>query len=147
MNRSLKIALILCSVGVTLIAFAALAVFLVVGDFRRAWDTSDRASRDEGVSVGKGTNDAGCFERAIERLREGRAGAAGVRSRPWIQGCFASATPTVEFCADAPPSSDTEASLRWQGERCATKGFAALSLCGAVADEAQTYCETRTNSR
>lgn len=147
MDRSLKIALALCSVGVTLIALAAFAVFVVVGELRRSQDMDDRASRSEGASFGETTNDAGCFERALERLREGRSGTVGIQSRPWIQGCFASATPTAEFCADAPPHSDSEASLRWQGARCAARGFSGLSPCGAVADEAQTYCETRANPR
>jgi hypothetical protein len=132
--------------GLLLIAAAAMVFYGFVTGLRDKWVAGDRGALQLGAGAGKSLRDADCVEQALVRLRDGRAGDVGIYSRPWIKGCLRSATPTVEFCRDAPPRADREATLRWQGALCEKHHFPALSTCGAVADEAQTHCGTRATA-
>ena len=143
----LKIATIALSIGAVLIALVAFAAYVAVRDLRDRHHADERAAIEEGASAGKALDDAGCFDRAIERLRDGRAGPAGAYGRPWLRACLANATSTAAFCDGAPSTADVEASIRWQEARCAKRGFSGLSLCGAAADEAQAHCERRASPR
>ncbi len=146
MSRTLKIAIAVCFSGLLLIAVAAMVFYTFVSGLRDEWVAGDRDARQEGVVAGKNLRDADCVEQALARLRDGRAGDAGIHSRLWIEACLRGATPTAEFCHDAPPRADRDATLRWQGALCEKHGFPALSACGAVADEAQTYCGMRASA-
>jgi hypothetical protein len=117
MSRTLKIAIAVCLSGLLLITVAAMAFYAFVSGLREGWVDVDRDALQQGAAAGKGLRDAECVEQALARLRDGRAGDAGIHRRPWIEACLRSATPTAEF----------------------------LPRC-AAADEAQTYCGIRATA-
>ena len=145
MSRTLKIAVAVCLSGL-LLALVAVVFYGFVSGLREGWVDVDHDALQQGAAAGKGLRDAECVEQALARLRDSRAGTAGIHSRPWIEACLRSATPTAEFCRDAPRRADREATLRWQGALCEKQGFPARSACGAVADEAQAYCNARASA-
>ena len=103
---------------------------------------ADEAEKD-GVEFGRHTDQQGCQDEALRRLKQGRRSGNLISSRAteiFINGCFQTSRATPGFCRDAPKEDSFLAVREWAQDRCRREGApssddACVSLFVEVSDD------------
>jgi len=100
-----------------------------------------------GVEFGKSTDQQGCEDEALRRLRVAIKNHDLIKRREvqlFINGCFQSCKPTVGYCADAPKQDAFFENLEWSKSQCAKEGFGDDDACSTVFMEVSDSCLGKT---
>ena len=97
----------------------------------------------EGVEFGRHTDQQGCQDEALRRLKQGRRSGDIISSRAteiFVYGCFQTSRATAGFCRDAPKEDSFLAVRKWAQDRCKLEGApsgddACVSLFTTVSDD------------
>jgi hypothetical protein len=79
----------------------------------------------EGVEFGRKTDQQGCQDEAIRRLKSARRSGDLIRAQDahlFISGCFETCRPTSGFCMDAPKEDSFFTVRKWAQDRCRFEG-------------------------
>jgi hypothetical protein len=103
---------------------------------------ADEAEKD-GVEFGRHTDQQGCQDEALRRLKKGRRSGDLISSRAteiFINGCFQTSRATPGFCRDAPKEDSFLTVQSWARDRCQREGApsgddACVSLFAEVSDD------------
>ncbi|HEX4945051.1 MAG TPA: hypothetical protein VFZ34_00115 [Blastocatellia bacterium] len=69
---------------------------------------------EAGKEAGKQTDEAGCLNAGVERVKQADSMATTLAAQFYLRGCLESAKPTPGFCDDVPPESEIMKSIQWQ---------------------------------
>ena len=105
---------------------------------------------NEGVEFGKGTDQRGCRDESLRRLR------AALRNRDLIKrrevelfayGCFESCRATPDFCNGTPKEDAFFAVRAWSQEQCQKEGFGSDDACVDVFTAVSNVCLGKTKHK
>jgi hypothetical protein len=97
----------------------------------------------EGVAVGRRTDQQGCLDEGLRRLRATtRAGNPITRhiSELFLNGCFQSCRETAGFCRDVPKEDAFFTVRKWAQDRCQQVGAGTDDACVSLFIEVSNAC-------
>jgi hypothetical protein len=107
---------------------------------------ADKATQ-EGVEFGKSTDQQGCQDEALRRLRAALKSHDLIKRREaqvFTYGCFQSCAPTSGYCANAPKRDAFRANLGWSESQCEKEGIGDDDACSSVFMEVVGTCLGKT---
>ena len=125
---------LLCLLSLVGIAFIALLVW--------AWRGVEKQDEAElqGAAFGASATDEACLGETVRRVR---ASDTWIRlaEGEFLRSCLQVATPSPQFCADAPMPFDRDRGHEWRLERCKSAGLELDDAnCSAIFWRVQNYC-------
>jgi hypothetical protein len=133
---------------IALVLLAGVLVACVVGGifFLGLMGVAEKAEL-EGVEFGKSTDQQGCQDESLRRLRAAIKNHNLIKRREvqlFIDGCFQSCAPTSGYCANAPKEDAFIANLEWSETQCEKEGFGDDDACSDVFMEVAGACLGKT---
>jgi hypothetical protein len=110
---------------IVLVLAVVLVVIVVGGIFYLGLGKHIEDVEAEGVEFGRKTDQQGCQDEAIRRLKSARRSGDLIRARDtqmFIYGCFQTCRPTSGFCSDAPKEDSFFTVRKWAQDRCRLAG-------------------------
>lgn len=145
MSTAVKVMLIV-------IALILLAVFAIAGLGAYWWSQNGQRlvegvqqARNEGLTFGRSTDNAGCLNEALSRHRAHHGFSDAISNNLFLNGCLETSRPTAGFCEGVPPSDEFGATVGWQMEQCREAGISD-NYCGQLFQQVQQHCERRNAS-
>lgn len=136
-------------IGVVLL-LVAIVVCAVGGIFVLGLNgVADRAE-NEGLEFGRRTDQRGCQDEALRRLRVAIRNHDLLKRREaqlFIYGCFQTSRATPDFCAGAPKQDDFFPNRTWSQEQCQQEGLGDDDACRSVFMEVSDVCLGKTPRR
>jgi hypothetical protein len=141
---------------VALVIFVGGAACLLGGLFYHRRQAE--AARDEGEKFGRATDQRGCLQESLRRLREQGRDTFLQRYRRGLthnftSGCFQTSGATKEFCSGVPRPEELTAGLDWRVRQCVLAGlddgactnvmWAMTKECGKTPQPTVSYPEER----
>jgi hypothetical protein len=106
---------------VLLIVGVVLVVVVVGGIFYLGLGEHINTVEAEGVEFGRKTDQQGCQDETIRRLKSAKRSGDLIRARDaelFINGCLQTCRPTSDFCRDAPKEDSFFKVRKWAADRC-----------------------------
>jgi hypothetical protein len=100
---------------------------------------SAKALQKEAQEAGKNTDEQGCVELSVERLKKDSGITGSVSSGLFLQFCLQSAKPTSDFCDGVPPETEFIDSARWRLAKCQGRSLD-TNACQNLMGQIQRYC-------
>jgi hypothetical protein len=107
----------------------------------RPFVESGRQAHIEGEQVGEETDDQGCLDETLARLKRSGRLAQAVGDSLFLKGCLSASEPTAGFCDRVPKGKDVANSARWRMTQCAGAGLSDPN-CPRLFAQVQEYCES-----
>lgn len=133
-------------IAVTLLAGVVTACIVGGIFFLGLTGVADKAIQ-EGVEFGKSTEQQGCQDEALRKLRAALKSHDLIKRREvqlFTYGCFQSCAPTSGYCANAPKQDAFIANLEWSESQCKKEGFGDDDACSSVFMEVVGTCLGKT---
>jgi hypothetical protein len=97
------------------------AACAVGGIFLLGLNSEAEQAENAGVEFGKSTDQRGCLDEALKRLRAANKSGNFIKqgeTQLFLDGCFQTSRATPDFCADAPKEDAFFTIRKWSQERC-----------------------------
>ena len=98
---------------------------------------------EDGVRVGRSTDNKGCVSEALTRYKKEPGFTAAITSNTFMTACLKVSRPTEGFCDDVPGLTEFMKSAEWQKEQCAREGMVKDAYCPQLFAPVTSYCEQR----
>lgn len=134
----------------TLVIFGILTVVAIlgVGGGWYYWSThkqqlmdSAKALHKEAQDAGKNTDEQGCVELSVARLKKDSGITGSVSSGLFLEFCLQAASPTPGFCDGVPPETEFIESARWRLSKCQGRNVD-TNACQNLMGQIQRYCSS-----
>jgi len=100
-----------------------------------------------GVEFGKSTDQQGCQDEALRRLRAALKSPDLIKRHEvsvFLNGCFQSCKPTAGYCTNAPKQDAFFPKLDWSKSQCVKEGFGDDHDCPDIFIEVSNACLGKT---
>jgi len=129
------------------VVVCVVAVCVIVRVFGLGSTSEWEKTKTEGMEFGKHTDQLGCQDESLLRLRAALKSYDVVRQREaevFAFGCFETCRSTAGFCAAAPKEDDFLVITKWALDQCQKEGFSSDEACVNVFKESADACLGKT---
>jgi len=133
-------------IGLVLVA-SLIVVCGIVGIFYLGMTSEWEKTKAEGMEFGKHTDQRGCQDASVSRLRTALKNHDILKRREaevFAFGCFETCRATSGFCSATPKEDDFLVITRWALDQCQKEGFGNDDACVDVFKESADACLGKT---
>ena len=132
------------------VLIGAIVVCVVGGIFVLGLSSIPEKVENEGVEFGKATDQRGCQDESLRRLRAAIRNHDLVKRRAvqlFAYGCFQTSRASADFCANAPHEDAFFANRKWSQSQCEKEGLGDDDGCRGVFMQVSEACLGKTPRR
>jgi hypothetical protein len=136
---------IVITIAVCFVLVAAGAVGLGIILWKRHSGDLIEAGRkqyDQGVALGRLTDESGCLDEAVTRYKGNRGMTGSLAAGVFVRSCWMASRPTAGFCDHVPKPLDLFNAARWQVEQSKRAGIDE-QFGGQIFAQQRAYCDVR----
>ena len=140
MNRTAKALMSGCLIVIVVVAVLGALGWRYVATHKDEWLQRGQAAMGEGAAAGAKTDEPGCVDSALAKVKNDGSISSVIKVRLWLKGCLVTSQPTDDFCARVPQAIDLMKSIQWRSDTCTREGLGNNPNCPNMLDEVQKYC-------